>query len=178
MKSFIATAVWRYVFALILLILMAPIEVAYSQGADVATGRAERAYEDLTAKIDEVRTSLQSIAITDEDLDKARNQLEVLRTEALAEQSEVARPLNDAQAQLKKLGDPPGEGETEAPSITEERKALSSSVAPARGGVETARPPGAGRRTTLDTGGRAPARGFRQAHFQRQPFGPEPLVVV
>ena len=73
----------RWLFAIFLLALVVPIQVASAQDADLAAGKAERTYKDLQTKVEKLKTDLLSVAIKDEDLEAKREQLEQLRTRLL-----------------------------------------------------------------------------------------------
>lgn len=120
-------ATWLFMIALLALVV--PVQLAYAQDVDQAAGKAERVHKDLGASIEKLRADLLSVAIKDKELEAKREQLEKLRTDALAAQAEVKQPLANAQAQLQKLGAPPPDGKTEAQSITDERKLLGDRVA-------------------------------------------------
>ncbi|MGI9463293.1 MAG: mechanosensitive ion channel domain-containing protein, partial [Aestuariivirgaceae bacterium] len=119
----------RWLLVIVVLAMAMPLHGALAQDADQSAGKAERSYEELKTKIDKLRTDLSSVAIENKELEAKRAELEALRTDALAAQADVKRPLDDATAQLKKLGDPPPAGKSEAESIADERKRLGDNVA-------------------------------------------------
>ncbi|MDH3743364.1 MAG: DUF3772 domain-containing protein, partial [Hyphomicrobiales bacterium] len=120
-------ATWFFIIALLAMVV--PAQLAFGQDVEQAAGKAERVYKDLDASIEKLRADLLSVAIEDKELEAKREELEKLRTDALAAQAEVKRPLADAQAQLQKLGVAPPDGKPEAQSITDQRKLLGGRVA-------------------------------------------------
>ena len=101
----------HWIFLIVALVALIPAGPTFAQDADQAAGKAERDYNDLNASIEKLRTDLSSVAIKDKELEAKREQLEQLRTDALAAQNEVKQPLANAQAQLQKLGTAPEEGQ-------------------------------------------------------------------
>jgi len=91
-------------------------------------GKAARAYEQLRGELDKIRKDIAVPTITPEELGQKRQAAEKIRADALAAQADLRKPLDDVDAQLTKLGKPPGKGESEAPAVAAERKRLNDAV--------------------------------------------------
>ena len=91
--------------------------------------KASRTLDQVRTDLDTIRKEVALPTISPGQLAEKRKAAEAIRIEALAAQAEIRKPLADFTAQLTKLGDPPGEGQSEAPAVADERKRLSETLA-------------------------------------------------
>ncbi len=101
-----------------------PASLAIAQTPADLAGRAERAAVDLKTEVEKLKADVSIASVRAEDLTKARSELEDLRTETLAAQNVLSVPKREVEAQLKKLGEPPKSGDSEADAIAAERMRL------------------------------------------------------
>src|SRR3990170_1469992 len=87
--------------------------LALAQQAPQAA-KAGRTLDQVRMDLDAIRKDVAVPTITPEQLAERRKGAEAIRIEALAAQAEIRKPLADFTAQLNKLGEPPGEGQSEA----------------------------------------------------------------
>ncbi len=97
------------------------------QSPDIS--KAGRTLDQLRTQLDAIRKEIAVPTIPPDKLAEQRQAADAVRIEALAAQADIRKPLDDVTAQLKKLGEPPADGATEAPAVAAERKRLSDTVA-------------------------------------------------
>ena len=119
---------WLHCCLAVLWALALATTLALAQQAPQAA-KAGRTLDQVRSDLDTIRQEVALPTISPEQLAEKRKAAEAIRTEALAAQAEIRKPLADFTAQLKKLGDAPGEGQSEAPAVTAERKRLNDTLA-------------------------------------------------
>jgi small-conductance mechanosensitive channel len=85
--------------------------------------KVERLLPEVRRQLDEARQTLSRPDLDMEALGRLRGRLDALRLDLLAQQKELAEPVERVKQQLAALGPPPGEGQ-EDPAIAARRKAL------------------------------------------------------
>ena len=96
------------------------------QAPDIS--KAGRTLDQLRGELDAIRKEIAVPTIPPDKLAQQRQAADAIRIEALAAQADIRKPLEDFTAQLKKLGEPPAEGATEAPAVAAERKRLGDTL--------------------------------------------------
>ena len=133
MLSFIAR--FRFVFFLLVAVLLSPLLVSATWAQQAATQQSDVVdfAESLTARLDQVEATLGREGLEDQNYSKLREDLLAMQGEAIAQKEKVAPLLQDAQLRLDALQPEKTEGDAQAPSesdaLVEKRDALQNKVA-------------------------------------------------
>ncbi len=116
----------RAVFTALALLLQLGVAQAYDVSGLLA---AERESVGMRSDLERVQSVIDQEGVTDEQLTDQRSKIEQLRLDTLGEATKLSAPLDDVKQQLNQLGPVPAVGQTEAATITEQRKTLNDAVA-------------------------------------------------
>src|SRR3990170_5622617 len=96
---------------------------------DVAIlGQAERSVTALRQDLNRIQNELALPNLTAQQIADQRAALENVHSVAVERGNALAGPITEVTQQLESLGPAPAQGQTEAGSITEQRKALTASL--------------------------------------------------
>ncbi len=107
------------------LLLQLGIAQAYDDTGLVA---AEREAIGMRSDLERVQSVIEQDGVTDDQLTDQRNKVEQLRLDTVGEATKLTAPLDDVKQQLNQLGAVPAVGQTEATTITDQRKTLTDAV--------------------------------------------------
>ncbi len=116
----------RAVFTAFALLLQLGVAQAYDDSGLLA---AERESVGMRSDLERVQSVIDQDGVTDEQLTDQRSKIEQLRLDTVGEATKLSAPLDDVKQQLNQLGPVPAAGQTEAGTITEQRKTLNDAVA-------------------------------------------------
>ena len=102
----------------------AVVAAALPTGILEASGRAERAADDISRTIEDLKRKLATPSLSQVELAKSREELEKLREQANQSDAELSEPLSQLDQLVSRLGPLPKEGETEPDAVSAQRAKL------------------------------------------------------